>query len=125
MKRDTLKTIAGLVIIGLIVVVAFLYGNAQRQDQNRKNQTANQTQQKKASTQTNGSITSSQVAQPKVAATTPPTTTASVPDTGGTNASIPDTGPTEDALIPVTLLAVGLFYLRRSRRALAAAVRKR
>jgi hypothetical protein len=45
MKRDTIKTLVGLVIIGVIVVATFLYGNAQRQaqlrhDQDIKNQQA-------------------------------------------------------------------------------------
>ncbi len=134
MKRDTLKTIAGLIIIGLIVVVTFLYGNAQRQDQNRRDQAAKQAQQQKANAQANKSTPSSQAAQPqaqpKVAASTPPATTptptaTSVPDTGGTNSTMPDTGAGETALIPVSLILLGLFYLRRSRKALAVAVRKR
>lgn len=33
MNRDTVKTLAGLVVIGVIVVATFLYGNAQRQNQ--------------------------------------------------------------------------------------------
>jgi len=33
MKRDTVKTLVGLVIIGGIVVATFLYGNSQRQAQ--------------------------------------------------------------------------------------------
>ncbi|GEM_PF-1100025 len=33
MKRDTVKTLAGLAIIGGIVVATFLYGNSQRQAQ--------------------------------------------------------------------------------------------
>lgn len=46
MNRDTVKTLAGLVIIGVIVVATFLYGNAQRQNQlkhdaNVKQQQAN------------------------------------------------------------------------------------
>jgi hypothetical protein len=45
MNRDTVKTLAGLLVIGAIVVATFLYGNAQRQsqlkhDQNVKNQQA-------------------------------------------------------------------------------------
>jgi predicted lipid-binding transport protein (Tim44 family) len=113
MKRDTLKTIAGLIIIGLIVVVTFLYGNAQRQSQNRKDQAAKQAQQQKASTQA-----AQPQAQPKVAAA--PATPAAPATT-----SVPDTGAGETALIPVTLLVLGLIYLRRSRRALAIAIRQR
>lgn len=45
MKRDTVKTLAGLVVIAAIVVATFAYGNAQRQnqlkhDQDVKNQQA-------------------------------------------------------------------------------------
>ena len=52
MKRDTVKTLAGLAIIGGIVVATFLYGNSQRQaqlshDQQVKQQEA-KTQQAKA-----------------------------------------------------------------------------
>ena len=137
MKRDTLKTIIGLVIIGLIVVVTFLYGNAQRQSQNRRDQAAKQAQQQKQAAQAKKSTPASQAAQPQAQpkaapaatpatpATTPKTATAAVPDTGGTNSTMPDTGAGESALIPVSLLALGLFYLRHSRRALAVALRKR
>jgi hypothetical protein len=45
MQRDMLKTIAGMVIIGLIVVATFLYGNKQRQDQVRKDEAAKVAQQ--------------------------------------------------------------------------------
>ena len=136
MKRDTLKTIAGLVIIGLIVVVTFLYGNAQRQSQQRHDQAA-KTQQaakpKVATKSTPASQAAKPQAQPKTATAAPaaakPVTTpapvAAVADTGGTNQNMPETGATEDALIPVTLLGLGLYLLRRSRRALAVAVRSR
>lgn len=44
MKRDTVKTLAGLVVIAVIVVATFLYGNAQRQAQlNRDNAKKQQT----------------------------------------------------------------------------------
>jgi regulatory protein YycH of two-component signal transduction system YycFG len=110
MKRDTLKTIIALVVIGLIVVVTFLYGNSQRQAQLRRDQAAKE---KTTTTQT--------TAKPKTIFT--PTTV--VPDTGGSAKTMPDTGATENALIPVTLIGLGLYYTRRSRRALAAAVRTR
>ena len=42
MNRDTLKTLAGLVVIGFIVVATFLYGNAQRQSQNKHDQEVKQ-----------------------------------------------------------------------------------
>lgn len=40
MKRDTFKTLAGLLVIAVIVVATFLYGNAQRQAQLKHDQTA-------------------------------------------------------------------------------------
>lgn len=48
MKSDTVKTIIGLIVIGIIVVATFLYGNSQRQAQiknenNTKTQQANKT----------------------------------------------------------------------------------
>ncbi len=44
MKRDTVKTIAGLIIIGGIVVATFLYGNSQRQAQLAHDQQVKQQQ---------------------------------------------------------------------------------
>jgi cobalamin biosynthesis Mg chelatase CobN len=38
MKRDTVKTLVGLIIIGLIVVATFVYGSAQRQAQLKHDQ---------------------------------------------------------------------------------------
>jgi cobalamin biosynthesis Mg chelatase CobN len=51
MKRDTVKTLAGLLIIGIIVVATFLYGNAQRQSQLRRDEDAKKQQQAKANDQ--------------------------------------------------------------------------
>jgi LPXTG-motif cell wall-anchored protein len=48
MKRDTLKTLAGLLIIGVIVVATFMYGNAQRQAQIKRDQAAKKQQEAKA-----------------------------------------------------------------------------
>jgi cytoskeletal protein RodZ len=48
MKRDTLKTLAGLLIIGVIVVATFMYGNAQRQAQIKRDEAAKKQQQAKA-----------------------------------------------------------------------------
>jgi len=136
MKRDTLKTIVGLVIIGLIVVVTFLYGNAQRQAQLRHDQDVKrQQQQSEAKTTAQPSVSTAQPktaapatnpAKPPTAAATPPSATATTPTTGATNSTkIPDTGASENALIPLTLLGLAIYGLRRSRRSLALAVRSR
>jgi high-affinity Fe2+/Pb2+ permease len=55
MKRDTVKTLAGLVIIGVIVVATFMYGNAQRQAQLKHDQQVKQQQQDQASSATKSS----------------------------------------------------------------------
>ena len=132
MKRDTLKTIFGLVIIGLIVVVTFLYGNSQRQAQLRHDQDVKRQQQTQAKTP--AVQPSASTAQPKTAAptTTPskppvaPTAAPAAPAAGATNTTkIPDTGASENALIPITLVGLAVYGLRRSRRALALAVRSR
>lgn len=141
MKRDTLKTIFGLVIIGLIVVVTFLYGNAQRQAQLRHDQDVKRQQQTQAKTPA-VQPTATATSQPKTAAPTatpaaptatpaapstkPPVAPTAAPAAGATNTTkIPDTGASENALIPITLLGLAVYGLRRSRRALALAVRSR
>jgi hypothetical protein len=116
MKRDTLKTIAGLVIIGLIVVATFLYGNAQRQTQlNHTEQTKPKITTVTVAKPTPASQAAKPQAQPKTATTTAPVATKSVPDTG----------PADFAFIPLVSLGLGLYFLRRSRRALTLAVRSR
>jgi len=131
MKRDTLKTIIGLAIIGLIVVVTFLYGNAQRQAQLRHDQDVKRQQQAQTKTTAQPSTSAAQpkTAAPAAPAATPkPTATPApaAPSASATNsANIPDTGAGETAIIPVTLLGFAIYGLRRSRRALARAVRSR
>ena len=51
MKRDTVKTLAGLIIIGGIVVATFLYGNSQRQAQLAHDQDVKKQQEAKAQEQ--------------------------------------------------------------------------
>jgi FtsZ-interacting cell division protein ZipA len=45
MRRDVVTTIGGLVLVGLVVIAAFLYGNHQRNDQVRRDQDATRQQQ--------------------------------------------------------------------------------
>ena len=137
MNRDGVKTVIGLLVIGLIIVATFLYGNNQRQAQLRHDQdlkrlqsvsqTSPQTTPKAAPTPSK-----STALQPGVPAPTSnpiqgrgnAVTTA--PQTGGTvaagSSSTPKTGP--DAIAPIALLALigaGVYY-RRSRRELASAL---
>lgn len=45
MNRDNLYTFGGLVLVGAVIVAAFLYGNSQRQSQIRTDQDKQRTQQ--------------------------------------------------------------------------------
>lgn len=94
MSRDTVKTLAGLLIIGIIVVATFLYGNAQRQSQLKKQQqTADQSQQSQPSqsaTPQGGAVVSNQTAQNP----TPTPTTNTAPVTSPNANSLQGTGGT-------------------------------
>jgi len=70
MKRDTVKTLAGLVIIGGIVVATFLYGNYQRQAQLAHDQDVKKQQTANSQAVTNVSPTAS-VAPTQTATPTP------------------------------------------------------
>jgi hypothetical protein len=67
--RDTVKTLAGLVIIAIIVVATFLYGNSQRQAQLKHDQQVKQQQQATA----NGGQTSASRSSATTAPSTAPT----------------------------------------------------
>lgn len=119
MKRDSVKTAAGLAIIVLIVVATFLYGNAQRQSQLRHDQQVKAQQQAAAERAARQNATS----QPKPAPSTAPSANGS--QQPAPSAAIPDTGASQDALIPVALIGTLLIGLYRSRRALSVAIRTR
>jgi hypothetical protein len=57
MSKDLIKTIGAVVLIGIIVVATFLYGNQQRQTQLRRDQQAKQEHERKAEESTNQSAT--------------------------------------------------------------------
>ncbi|HEY2003959.1 MAG TPA: hypothetical protein VGH44_02480 [Candidatus Saccharimonadia bacterium] len=153
MKRDTVKTFAGLVVIAGIVVATFAYGNAQRQNQLKHDQDV-KNQQAKATTLPSASNT------PKSSTSTAPSSSASantapvksptansiqgsqqqsgstsgqvanaqsnIPQTGGTGASapLPDTGAPVGGVLGVTAVIGSALALRRSKRALFAAARR-
>ncbi len=137
MKRETLKTLAGLAIITLIVVATFLYGNSQRQAQQKQDQAKKQqaatpspSTSAKASpkaTPTPSPVPSGSVAQGPVdggsgSGATPKPTAA--PVTGGTT-TIPDTGSETAPLLGVAVLGLTYVFYRRSGRRIEAAIRTR
>ncbi len=143
-NRDGVKTVIGLLIIGLIIVATFLYGNHQRQAQLRHDEDLKRQQQltlqvtpqasstpqvtPKASTspvvsskpQPAVATPSANVIQGQGVKTTPSATstpTKSVADTSTT----PKTGPGEWSVALLALIGAGVYY-RRSRRELALAL---
>lgn len=81
MTRDTVKTLAGLIIIGGIVVATFLYGNAQRQAQLSHDQEVKKQQEAKVA-----------------AATTSPTASVQAPAAAKANNTAPVTSPASNAI---------------------------
>jgi len=77
MKRETLKTLAGLIVIVGIVVATFMYGNSQRQAQLKHDQDVKKQQQAKVAT-----VSPSATATPAATATatvTPKATNTATP----------------------------------------------
>jgi hypothetical protein len=148
MKRDTLKTLAGLIIIVGIVVATFMYGNSQRQKQLAEEQKAKQ-QQETAAQQQAKSVSPSTTPTPNASAVKPTPTKAPVaapgkptatpkagsggtvagttttPVTGGTGTSLPDTGPEAVGMVGLSAIGVMALAVRRSRRAMVEAARSR
>lgn len=112
-SKETLKTIGGVVLIAVIVVATFLYGNKQRQEQLRKpNGTATQT--------TDTSKPGTGLVNPSGQATTVPASDAQ-PQTAPT--TTPETGGELAFALPLAVL-VGLYqYNRHSQRALQSSLR--
>lgn len=127
MNRDGLKTVIGLLVIGLIIVATFLYGNNQRQAQLRHDQDLKKQQQTAAQVTPQATATPAMSTKPQPSVVAPTSNTiqgsaakTAAPQTGGSGtvaqSTTPRTGP--DALAPIALLALigaGVFY-RRSRR---------
>src|SRR5665213_3409768 len=75
MNRDVLTTVGGLILVGVVVVATFLYGNQQRQAQLRQQQTTQKQQQQKAATPAKPkAVSGSAKSQPAA-----PTTTSATP----------------------------------------------
>jgi cytoskeletal protein RodZ len=139
MSRDTLKTLAGMVIIALIVVGTFMYGKAQRdaqlkRDQTVKEQTASTatvSPSASASVQPTASVkpSASATPTPKATATPTPKTTATptpTPAVAGAVTSMPETGAPVAPLLAGGAMGLSyLGYLRSRKAALTAQRRKR
>lgn len=144
MKRDTIKTLIGLVIIGLIVVATFMYGNAQRQAQLKHDQSVKQQQDAKGgpgkpstsspSPQSSGTAHNTTPVQspganplqgggkPTPAPATPGRTTTPA---AGPSAPLPNTGSPLPGVIGMAAIVFMVVALRRSKRAVFAAARTR
>lgn len=153
MKRDTIKTILGLAVIGLIVFATYLYGNAQRQAQIKNDQKTTNEELAKASP--SPSVAAASVAPtPSAASNTKPvqspssnsiqgggtptpatggsgkvasatTTPSVVPATGGATAPLPDTGAPELGLLGIGAIIAAIVWLKVSQRSLLEASRTR
>lgn len=153
MQSDLIKTIAGLITIGVIVVATFMYGNAQREAQQRRDQDLKQSQQ---AVQSSASPVASATpaASPKVAASpasgtaavtspspntiqggkggavaspspTPTPKATTTPVAGASTAALPETGPELASTIAVGAMVVAFGAYRRSRQAIPMALRMR
>ena len=113
MKRDSIKTAVGLVIIAGIVVATFLYGNAQRQTQIRHDQDV-KNQQAKATAALPAASTSAS-AKPSAKPSATPAAKLAVTDGAASPSVIPDTGPTENGLVGLAAIVFATVLWRKSR----------
>ena len=113
MKRDLVKSIAGVIVVGLVVVATFLYGNHQSQLQQQKDQEAKQSQQSASSSTTPAQTPAPAPAPAKTPAPAPqPVATSQT----GSNGNLPQTGGLEDGLVPaLAIVGVAWLYVRSRR----------
>jgi hypothetical protein len=147
MNRDVLTTVGGLVLVGVVVVATFLYGNEQRQAQLRHDQTAqrqaqqqqskNQSAAKTPSTSTNNGGATASSQQPAVQSpgssnqtalqggSSSSTASSPVPSAGPAPSETPRTGSSSILyVIGATLMLVFYRVHRRSRLAVVHAALK-
>jgi uncharacterized protein HemX len=121
LNKDLIKTGGAVLLIAVIVVATFLYGNSQRQEQVRKDQAAKQEQERKANEEQTAQNTAQPADDNTAASATPTQTSASTPSPSKT----PSTGGELGYLIPATALLVGYRMSRRSKQAVLQALRSR
>lgn len=128
--RDTIKTLLGLIIIVAIVVATFLYGNAQRQSQQKHDSQLSTQVSPSASSSPAASVSTAPVSSPTAndiqggTKSSPTPTPATTPSPTPTPTAIPDTGAASlplFATLGLVLVALGWW---RSRMALAIARRR-
>jgi hypothetical protein len=137
MTSDVLKTIAGLVVIALIVVATFMYGNAQREAQQKRDQAAKVTASPSPSGAGQVGVTSTPTPKP---ATTPATAAVATPSSNaiqggqvagtttgrvGAGAAMPETGGELAAGLAAGAMGLAFIAWRRSRRQMALALARR
>lgn len=134
MNRETIKTIAGLLIITAIVVATFLYGNAQRQAQQSRNKNvAKQTtsaspgRSVKASPKPSVKATPTPAPKPSMAPTPAPTKLGGAGGTGSVAgaAAMPTTGPSNVPILGAAALGIIYVVYRRTRQQVVAAIHQR
>ena len=115
MNKDTLKTLAGLAVIVVIIAGAFWYGDRQHQQQLSQNQKATSSAAPTAPLGTK-SPTPKPTATKSTSAKTPSATPAPTPVVAVTTpTAIPQTGAASD-LVPLAVLSGAWVLYRRSAR---------
>lgn len=113
--RDTIRTILALLLVIIIVVATFAYGNAQRNKQQADNKAkVTETQTKADDAKTNDNEKSATVETPPVAAA--PAADSSAP-VAAAPTTIPQAGAETSYGIPLGIIAIaGYFYVRSRQR---------
>lgn len=111
MNRESLKTLGGILVIGIIVVATFLYGNQQRQEQLRKDQA----QQEQSNPEVAVDNSKPQGSEPNLQGGEPAVQNPATPQAGAT---IPETGAGLN-ILALASLSVAVSMAVSSRRALA------
>jgi hypothetical protein len=129
-NRDLLRTVGGILVIGLIVVGTFLYGNQQRQDQIRKEQDLKKQQEeqtKAAEPASNPVATTSGEQTTGSNLNQQQQTTPNQAGVGGGNlpTSTPQTGGSTGYLVAGAAIVGLVEYQRQTRRALKTSILSR
>lgn len=106
MRKDLIKTVLGVVLVGLVIVATYLYGNHQTQVQKQKEQSL---QQARSSTSQNQSQPAP-ASKPASKATAPVTQTPAQPQPS----TMPQTGGVLSVL-PILLMILAVRLYLRSR----------
>ncbi|HSX01515.1 MAG TPA: LPXTG cell wall anchor domain-containing protein [Candidatus Saccharimonas sp.] len=123
MTSDVVKTIAGLAVIALIVVATFLYGNAQREAQQKRDAETKQAAvsptvsvSPRATVTPTATIKPTTTPTPKVTATPKVSAAATTAVAGATATPLPQTGSEGSVVIGLGAMVLGVAVWQRSRR---------